>query len=153
MLQSLWHGPDKDGKLEVRVLTPSSGAGVSRGAGSLPKAGERRRVFAIRVEGNAASAVAEFETFANKTGTMSESAFPLLRHILGAPAEPGISREVQLSCVQIYMEVVHDLINPDANVELREDPNEGFVLSGHTTEPVASVELESSQACWRLASR
>ena len=87
VLQSLWHGPDKDGKLEVRVLTPSSGAGVSRGAGSLPKAGERRRVFAIRVEGNAASAVAEFETFANKTGTMSESAFPLLRHILGAPAE------------------------------------------------------------------
>ena len=63
-----------------------------------------------------------------------------LTQILGAPAEPGISREVQLSCVQIYMEVVHDLINPDANVELREDPNEGFVLSGHTTEPVASVE-------------
>ena len=95
VLQSLWHGPDKDGKLEVRVLTPSSGAGVSRGAGSLPKAGERRRVFAIRVEGNAASAVAEFETFANKTGTMSESAFPLLRHILGAPAEspPRVSDE------------------------------------------------------------
>ena len=95
VLQSLWHGPDKDGKLEVRVLTPSSGAGVSRGAGSLPKAGERRRVYAIRVEGNAASAVAEFETFANKTGTMSESAFPLLRHILGAPAEspPRVSDE------------------------------------------------------------
>lgn len=59
-------------------------------------------------------------------------------HTLGnvAPGQEGVvwraltnlldgGREVRLSYIQIYLDGIHDLLQPDSAVELREDPREG----------------------------
>ena len=69
--QSLWHGPDKDGKLEVRLLTPRPAHGMR---------GDRFRAYAVKAF-NAQTSLAEFDNFASAT----EASFPLLPHVLGAP--------------------------------------------------------------------
>ena len=47
---------------------------------------------------------------------------------------------VSLSYVQIYMEQIYDLLDPQANVDLREDPKEGVVLTGAMSEPLTDIE-------------
>ena len=50
------------------------------------------------------------------------------------PHGEGVRRprgcEVKLSYVQIYMEAIYDLLDPTSQVDLREDPKEGTVLTG-----------------------
>ena len=70
--RALWHGPDKDGKLEIALLCARPGA----------LAGDRRahRVYAMRAR-DASRAIAEHDAFAGMTVT----SFPLLPHVSGAP--------------------------------------------------------------------
>ena len=81
--QSLWHGPDKDGKLEVRLLTPRPAHGMR---------GDRFRAYAVKAF-NAQTSLAEFDNFANAT----EASFPLLPHVLGAPLVDESSSENALA--------------------------------------------------------
>ena len=70
--RALWHGPDKDGKLEIALLCARPGA----------LAGDRRahRVYAMRAR-DVSRAIAEHDAFAGMTVT----SFPLLPHVSGAP--------------------------------------------------------------------
>ena len=70
--RALWHGPDKDGKLEIQLLCARPGA----------LAGDRRahRVYAMRAR-DASRALAEHDAFASVT----DVSFPLLPHVSGGP--------------------------------------------------------------------
>ena len=76
--RALWHGPDKDGKLEIALLCARPGG----------LAGDRRahRVYAMRAR-DASRAIAEHDAFAG----MTVASFPLLPHVSRADRE-GPSR-------------------------------------------------------------
>jgi hypothetical protein len=71
--RALWHGPDKDGKMEIQLLCARPGV----------LSGDRRahRVYAMRAQGSASRALAEHDAFAS----MTAASFPLLPHVAGAP--------------------------------------------------------------------
>ena len=68
--QTLWHGPDQDGKMEVKLLSPKPAHGIK----------ENNRVFAAKVF-DGGSTLAEFDNVAS----MTPMSFHLLPHLLAAP--------------------------------------------------------------------
>ena len=84
------------------------------------------------------------QTGAGKTHTLGNVApghegvvYRAIQHILGPNGSPD--HEVKLSYVQIYMEAIYDLLDPSSNVDLREDPKEGTVLTGAKLTPLTDV--------------
>ena len=71
--RALWHGPDKDGKMEIQLLCARPGA----------LSGDRRahRVYAMRAASSSSRALAEHDAFAS----MTAASFPLLPHVAGTP--------------------------------------------------------------------
>ena len=60
VVQSLWHGPDKDGKLEVHLLTPRPAHGMR---------GDRFRAYAVKAF-NAQTSLAEFDNCERDGGVL-----------------------------------------------------------------------------------
>ena len=78
--QTLWHGPDQDGKMEVKLLSPKPAHGIK----------ENNRVFAAKVF-DGGSTLAEFDNVAS----MTPMSFHLLPHLLAAPlVDEGASQGV-----------------------------------------------------------
>ena len=122
--------------------------------GSLPPDSQQEEVYRLAVEEtDVVSAVLEGingcvmcygQTGAGKTHTLgnvnkgSEGVvWRALSQILG---NANGNTTVSLSYVQIYMEQIYDLLDPQANVDLREDPKEGVVLTGAMSEPLTDIE-------------
>jgi tetratricopeptide (TPR) repeat protein len=87
------------------------------------------------------------QTGAGKTHTLGNVAagsegivWRALSQILSEASASGASCDVKFSYVQIYMENLYDLLDPESNVDLREDPKEGVVLSGASSTSLASIE-------------
>ncbi|KAG1668504.1 hypothetical protein FOA52_012098, partial [Chlamydomonas sp. UWO 241] len=58
-----------------------------------------------------------------------------------AKADPFHAYSVSMSYIQIYMELLQDLLQPDAEgLQIREEPGSGVYLSGATEAPVTSLE-------------
>ena len=62
--------------------------------------------------------------------------------IFAAKAETGYEYKVELAYVQIYMEMIQDLLDTANSVEAREDPKKGFVLTG-----AKWMETKDPQVC------
>ena len=65
----------------------------------------------------------------------------------GLNGQENCSFTVQLGYVQVYMELLQDLLNPESRLKIREDSVEGFSLVGLTWRTVHTV----SDACQLLA--
>ena len=104
---------------------------------------EETEVVSAVLEGINGCVMCYGQTGAGKTHTLGNVAhgsegvvWRALSQILSSPAQP----EVRLSYVQIYMEAIYDLLDPQASVDLREDPKEGVVLTGAQMTSLTSVE-------------
>eukprot|EP00965_Chrysotila_dentata_P010491 341772-Pleurochrysis_carterae.AAC.2 len=57
-----------------------------------------------------------------------------------ASEERDLSYEIQLSYVQIYLDGISDLLEPENSIELREDPKEGVYVAGVRWESIGSPD-------------
>ena len=79
-------------------------------------------------------------TLANETAGQQGIMVQTFNLIFQTAAEDKHAKyEVHVAYVQIYLDGLSDLLNPEALVELREDPKEGVYVSGCEWEHIVDV--------------
>jgi hypothetical protein len=94
VVQSLWHGPDPYGRLEVKLLSPKPRHGIK----------DTQAVYALMAF-NASSTLQEFDNVAG----MTTGGLPLWPHILGPPVVDEAASEGRLAADAAFLAARHGL--------------------------------------------
>ena len=127
--QTLWHGPDQDGKMEVKLLSPKPAHGVK----------ENNRVFAAKVF-DSGSTLAEFDNIAS----MTPMSFHLLPHLLAGPIVDETASQGIVGTDAAALKIRHGLNDDQADAVARaliavDEAGKAFATPSLTVSPVRLI--------------